>query len=57
MKYQKARAKKFARITRYIQREIEIGKCDGRDVTDLFKHLKMNITPHAGAVTENSSDA
>lgn len=49
MKYAKARAKKFARITRYIQREIEIGKCDDRDLADLFKHLKMNITPHGGA--------
>lgn len=51
MKYQKAMKKKLSRIAAYVQREVEIGKCDQTDIEAIARHIVLTVTPHNEVLT------
>jgi hypothetical protein len=51
MKYQKAMKKKLSRIAAYVQREVEIGKCDQSDIEAIARHIVLTVTPYNELLT------
>lgn len=57
MKYQKAMKKKLSRIAAYVQREVEIGKCDQSDIEHIAKHILLTVTPYNEVLTHEQISA
>lgn len=57
MKYKKALVNKIARIIRYVEEEVRIGKCTAEDIEDIAEAIGANVQPYRSVATPAEIDA